>query len=364
MNPTGNQSDQKRLVAAAIEASIRIMVIGALVFWCFRILAPFVMLLIWGVIVAVAVYPAYKKVETVLKGRKGLAATTITVGLLVILLVPSLILVRTLIRESRSRPRGCATGTLRIPSPPEGVSTWPIIGKQLAKIWTMASENAENLVAQMGPAAADVGKWLLSTAADTGGAVLLFIGAVIVAGVLLAYSEHGSRFAHRFAVRLAGEQGGNYMKTAESTVRSVAVGILGIAFIQAALAGLGMLVAGIPGAGLWAFLCLLLAIMQIGALPVLLPAAIYMFATAGTLPAVLFTVWSVLVVLSDNILKPILLGRGVEAPMLVVLLGAIGGLIASGVVGLFVGAVIFTLGYKLFLLWMGEDSVPHGSDSQ
>jgi predicted PurR-regulated permease PerM len=208
----------------------------------------------------------------------------------------------------------------------------------------------------MGPAAVDVGKWLLSSAADMGGAILMFIVSVIVAGVLLAYSENGSRFANRFAIRLAGDQGGDYVRAAESTVRSVAVGILGIAFIQAVLAGLGMLVAGIPGAGLWAFLCLLLAITQIGSLPVLLPAVIYMFVTADTLPAVLFTVWAVLVGLSDNILKPILLGRGVEAPMLVVLLGAIGGLIASGVVGLFVGAVIFTLGYKLFLVWLEGNS--------
>jgi predicted PurR-regulated permease PerM len=356
MNPTGNQSDQKRLVAAAIEASIRIAVIGALVFWCFRIIAPFVMLLIWGVIIAVAVYPAYKKVETVLKGRKGLAATAITVGLLLVLLVPSLILAKTLIEGIQVAAQGLRDGTLRIPPPPEGVSTWPIIGKQLAGIWTMASENFGNLIAQMGPASVDIGKSLLSAAADTGVAILMFIVSVIVSGVLLAYSESGSRFAHRFAVRLAGDQGGDYVKAAESTVRSVAVGILGIAFIQAALAGLGMLVAGIPGAGLWAFLCLLLAITQIGGLPVLLPAAIYMFATADTLPAVLFAVWVVLVGLSDNILKPILLGRGVEAPMLVVLLGAIGGLIASGVVGLFVGAVIFTLGYKLFLVWLDENS--------
>jgi predicted PurR-regulated permease PerM len=153
---------------------------------------------------------------------------------------------------------------------------------------------------------------------------------------------------------LAGDRGEEYVKAAESTVRSVAVGILGIAFIQATLAGLGMLVAGIPGAGLWAFVCLILSITQIGGLPVLLPAAIYLFATGDTMPAVLFSIWAVVVGLSDNILKPLLLGRGTDAPMLVVLMGSIGGLIASGVVGLFVGAVILTLGYKLFLVWVEE----------
>jgi predicted PurR-regulated permease PerM len=174
--------------------------------------------------------------------------------------------------------------------------------------------------------------------------------------VFLGYSEKGSSFAHKFAARLAGEQGGEFVRAAESTVRSVALGVLGIAFIQAALAGVGMMVAGIPGAGLWAFICLLLSITQIGGLPVLLPAAIYMFATGDTLPAVLFSVWAVLIGLSDNILRPLLLGRGAAVPMLVVLIGSIGGLIASGVVGLFVGAVIFTLGYKLFLLWLEGNS--------
>jgi predicted PurR-regulated permease PerM len=339
-------------VSAAIEATIRIGVIGALVYWCLRIVGPFVMPLIWGAIIAIAVYPAYEKIEKTFKGRKGLAATALTIGLLLILLVPVLLLADTLIGGIRVAADGLRDGTLSIPPPPEGVSSWPIIGKQLAALWTSASANLPGLIAQFGPAALDAAKWLLSGAASLGIAVLMFIVSVIIAGVLLAFSENGSRTARRFAMRLIGEQGPEHVKAAESTVRSVAVGILGIAFIQAMLAGLGMLVAGIPGAGLWAFVCLILSITQIGGLPVLLPAAIYMFATGDTLPAVLFSIWAVVVGLSDNILKPLLLGRGTDAPMLVVLLGAIGGLIASGVVGLFVGAVILTLGYKLFLVWL------------
>lgn len=352
MNSTVDNADQKRLVAAAIEAFIRIAVIGALVYWCVLILAPFLMLLIWGAIIAVSVYPAYRKVESAFKGRRGLAATAITIGLLLLLLLPTLFLTRTLVEGFQTTAQGLKDGTLRIPPPPEGVSGWPIIGKQLASLWTVASENFGNLVAQLGPFAVDAGKWLLSSAAGVGLAILLFIGAVIVSGVLLAYSENATRAANKFATRLAGENGGEYVKAAESTVRSVALGVLGIAFIQATLTGLGMAVAGIPGAGLWAFICLILAITQIGGLPVLLPAAIYMFATSDTLSAVLFSVWAALIGLSDNVLRPILLGRGAQVPMLVVLIGSLGGLIASGVVGLFVGAVIFTLGYKLFLVWL------------
>jgi predicted PurR-regulated permease PerM len=356
MNSTSNGSEQERFVGAAIEAVIRIAVIGALAYWCFQIIGPFVMLLVWGAIIAVAVYPAYMKIERVFGGRKGLAAAVTTVGLLLVMLVPILFLVGTLIEGVQGAAQGLREGTLRIPMPPEGVSGWPIIGKQLSAAWTLASQSLEGLVEKMGPAAVDAGKWILSSAANLGVAILMFVASVIVAGVFLAYSDDGARFAKKLATRLAGEQGDGYVKAAESTVRSVAVGILGIAFIQAVLAGLGMLVAGIPGAGLWAFICLILSITQIGGLPVLLPAAIYMFATGDTLPAVLFAVWAAFVGVIDNILKPILLGRGADAPLLVVLVGSIGGMIVSGVVGLFVGAVIFTLGYKLFMVWLRGDA--------
>jgi len=352
MSNSIDRSDSRPLVTAAIEAAIRIAVIGALVFWCFKILSPFVMLLIWGAIIAVAVYPAYAKVEAALKGRKGLAATLVTILLLLVLLVPTLFLAETLIGGIRAAADGLREGTLTIPPPPEGVSSWPVIGKQVSSIWAMASTNLEKLVAQFSTELVDLGKQLLSIAGEVGLAIVMFVVSVIISGVFLAFSESGARGVHKFATRLAGEQGKDYVRAAESTVRSVSIGILGIAFIQAVLAGLGMLVAGIPGAGVWAFLCLILSITQIGGLPVLLPAAIYMFATSDTLPAVLFAVWAVFVGLIDNILKPILLGRGAEAPLLVVLIGSIGGLISAGVVGLFVGAVILTLGYKLFLVWL------------
>jgi len=162
---------------------------------------------------------------------------------------------------------------------------------------------------------------------------------------------------HSLAHRLAGDRGDDLVHIAGSTVRSVFRGVLGVAFVQAMLAGIGLLVAGIPGAGLWAFLCLILCVVQIGTLPVLLPAAIYMWATADTLPAILFTAWAVFVGISDNLLKPLLLGRGAESPMLIVLIGSIGGFIAIGVVGLFVGAVILTLGHRLFMAWIARAEV-------
>jgi predicted PurR-regulated permease PerM len=211
----------------------------------------------------------------------------------------------------------------------------------------------------MAPHLKEFGAWLLTRAAGTGAGILKFVISIIIAGVLLAQAGQGHRTAHALAARVAGQRGGELVDLAVATVRSVTQGILGVALIQSILSGLGCLVAGVPGAGLWALLVLLLAIVQLPSLLVLGPIIIYVFSTASTVTAVLFMVWSLLVGLSDNFLKPILLGRGVQVPMVVIFIGAIGGFITSGIIGLFVGATILTLGYKLFLAWLQDgDETP------
>ncbi|MCK5573840.1 MAG: AI-2E family transporter, partial [Bacteroidetes bacterium] len=309
---------------------------------------------LWGVIIAVALYPTYKKAESAVGGRRGLAATLVTVVMLVVMVVPAFLLMETLISGVQHLADGLRDGTLQIPPPPEGVAGWPLVGDSVAKLWTLASTNLEKALQQIGPQLEAVATWLLSAAGKAGLAVLLFFVSIIIAGVLLAKADAGARTAQKITARLVGDRGGEFVAVAETTVRSVARGVLGVAAIQASLAGIGLLVAGIPGAGLWAVLCLLLAIIQIGPLPILIPAAIYVFATADTLPAVLFLIWVIVVGLSDNVLKPILLGRGVDVPMAVVFLGTLGGFILSGIIGLFVGPVVLTLGYKLFLAWVNE----------
>jgi predicted PurR-regulated permease PerM len=354
MNTANDASDEKTFVTKAVEASIRIAAIGVLAFWCVQIMAPFIVPILWGIIIAVAIYPVQLRLEKLFGGRKGLAATTVILLMVVILLVPAWLLTDTLVSGVQGAGQQIREGTLKIPPPPPGVETWPIVGKQVAGLWTMASVNVEKLIIQFSPELKAAGGWLLGLVGQIGLTVLLFILSIIVAGVLLAHAEGGIAVAEKFAKRLAGERGGDFVKLSGETIRSVVRGILGIAFIQAVLAGILLLAAGIPGAGLWAFLCLLLVVMQIGTLPVLLPSAIYVWATAETLPAIIFTVCALLVGVSDNVLKPLLLGRGTETPMLVILIGSLGGMIVAGIIGLFVGAVILTLGYKLFLAWLED----------
>lgn len=338
-----------------MEAVIRIGLVVLLAVWCFNIIRPFVVPVVWGIIIAVAVYPAYGRVRGLLGERYGLAATLFTVAMLLVLVWPAVLLGALLIDNLESLLDRVNQGSLTVPPPPRGIETWPLIGKPLAEFWNLASVNLEAALQQLGPQIKLIGRWLMAAAAGAGLGILQFVASVIIAGVLLAYAGGAYGLARDIGTRLAGEQGAGYVDLAEATVRSVARGVLGVALIQSLLAGLGFVVAGVPAAGLWAFLCLVLGVVQIGPGPILLPVVLYVFATGETLTAALFLVWSLFVGAIDNVLKPMLLGRGVDVPMLVIFVGAIGGMLLSGIIGLFVGAVVLALGYKLFLAWLETD---------
>jgi predicted PurR-regulated permease PerM len=347
---------EKEFVGRALEATIRVGVVLVLVLWCFQIVRPFVVPAIWGAIIAVATHGAYLRLERLLGGRRAVAATLFTLVMLVVLVVPVAMLSDTLVASAGTLARDLREGVVAIPPPPESVAGWPIIGKPLARIWSLASVNLEAALTEVQPQLRAVGLWLLSAATGTALGVLQFVVAILVAGVLLAYADGAGRTALAIARRLAGESGAELAGLARATVRSVAIGILGIALVQALLAGLGFLAVGIPGAGFLAFLCLLLAVIQIGANVILVPTVIYVFSTADTLTAVAFLAWCVVVGLMDNVLKPLVLGRGINVPVLVIPIGAIGGFIASGIIGLFIGAVVLALGYTLFMAWLHPDA--------
>ena len=358
MSTSNQPSDDKLFVARALEASIHIGIVALLLFWCFKIGRPFIQVIVWGIIIAVAIYPIYYRLKSALGGRDRLAATLITLLALILLLVPTVMLSDSLIDTAREFSTQLEAGTLRVPPPSESVRSWPVIGEPVYKLWSLGSKDLGAAVSKMAPRLKKYGISLLSTAADAGVGILMFVVSIIIAGVLLANAEGAHQAALTFFTRLAGERGATFVELAGATVRSVAQGILGVAIIQAILGGLGCLVVGVPGAGLWALLVLLLAVVQLPTILVLGPIIVYVFSTSSTITAVLFAIWSVLVGISDAFLKPLLLGRGVDVPMLIVFIGAIGGFITSGIIGLFVGAIVFTAGYKLFLRWLNEDTQP------
>ena len=352
MNDLPSPQNQESYITKAIEVVIRISVLALIVGWCFLIMAPFLSVIIWAVIIAIATYPIFNTLKRKLGDRRKLAALTITVSFLIIILVPSILLGDSLYEGIRHLKSIYDSGDFHIPPPDERVASWPAIAKPVVDLWKLASENLSDAASKFTPQIKMAGGWLLSviTAASMG--LLQFIGAIIIAGVFLVYSREGGDMLRNTFIRLAGQRGTNFAILSEVTIRNVVKGVLGVAFTQTLLAGIGFILAGIPLAGLWILLCLISAIVQIGVGPIVIPTVIYMFVTADTLPAILFLIWSVLVTLSDNVLKPILLGKGAPVPMLVVFLGSIGGFIAIGFIGLFIGPVILSLGYKLFLDWV------------
>jgi predicted PurR-regulated permease PerM len=355
MITTEPSGSNKEFLNRAMEATIRIGLLAILIAWCFQIIYPFVVPIAWGIVIAVAAYPGYRQLESSLGGRSGLASVIFTILLLTLLVVPTVILTGTVVDSTQALSQSLASGSVTVPPPPENVLTWPLVGEPLFSIWHLASLNLEAALGEIEPQLKAIGGWLLTTGLGAGLGVLQFVFAIIISGVLLAHAQAGARAAREIAVRLSGERGAEFTDTAEATVRSVARGILGVALIQSLLAGLGFLAVGVPAAGLWALLCLMLAVVQIGPALVLIPIVIYVFSTADTVPATLFLIWCVFVGVIDNVLKPILLGRGAKVPMVVIFVGAIGGFIASGIIGLFIGAVILTLGYELFLQWLRTD---------
>ncbi len=338
-------------VNRALEASIHIGLAFLLVAACLMILFPFIPLIAWGIIIAVAVYPAFRKLQGLLGGRGGLAALLYTLIFLAVLIIPTVLLAQSMIDGVQALAAHLKDETLTIPPPPAGVETWPLIGRPLKNVWDMASTNLTGLVTKFAPQITAVVPKLLSASAGIGGAVLQFILSILVSGLLLANAQAAYEVTRSLANRLFGDKGPEFQELVGSTIRSVTTGILGVALIQSVFASVGFLVVGLPAAGVWAVIFLIAAVLQVGVL-ILIPAVIYVFAFASTTTAVIFLIWCIIVALMDNVLKPILLGRGVAVPIAVVFLGAIGGFVAMGIIGLFVGAIVLSVGYKLFLAWL------------
>jgi predicted PurR-regulated permease PerM len=335
----------------AIEVFIHVSMVVILTAACFFILRPFLPIIAWGVIVAIAVYPAYRKLQHGLGGRRMFPAIVITAILLALLIVPVVLLAGTLITGLENFTRHVREGTLVIPPPPPSVQAWPIVGAPLNRAWGLASTNISSATAAFAPQIKEIFPPLLSASAGIGLTVLKFALSILVAGAILANTGAASRASHSLANRIFGERGAEFEELAGSTIRSVTSGILGVALIQATLGAIGFLLAGVPAAGLWAVLLLVAALLQV-AVVVLIPAVIYMFTVSAVTKAVIFAAWCLFVALVDNVLKPLLLGRGVATPIVIVFLGAIGGFVAMGILGLFVGAIFLSVGYKLFLAWL------------
>jgi predicted PurR-regulated permease PerM len=303
------------------------------------IIYPFVGPVLWGAIIAITLHPFFVMIRRRAGNRNLLAGVIITSLLLVIIMLPCLWLLSSFLDGVQNFATHLKDHTLAIPPPDERIAGWPVIGKPIHDAWLLASQNLESAVTTYREPLARLGTKLLNSLAGFGTSLLLFLFSLIIAGIFLVKAEPSGAFARKLIIRMAGERGEEIIGIAGQTIKNVAKGILGVAFIQSVLAGIVFALAGVPFAGIWALVVLMLAIIQLPSALVMIPVIIYLYFVKDPLPATLWAVPMLIIALIDNVLKPLLMGKGAPVPMLVIFLGAIGGFIFSGFVGLFTGAI-------------------------
>jgi predicted PurR-regulated permease PerM len=340
---------------------IRLGLVILLVVLCFRVFSPFLSLMLWALVLAVTLYPLHQGLANRMGGRQGRAATVFVLAGLILIGAPVVMLSTSVVELMSSLYQSYEDGSLAVPPPNAQVAEWPLVGEKIYAAWDAAASNVTEFVKDNRPALKEAAGKVLGIARSTASNVGLFLGALIVAGIMMAYGEGGSRAMLRILSRVAGSENGQEMQRLSTmTTRSIAVGVLGVAVIQAVILGVGFVFAGVPAAAVLATIVLVIGVLQLPALLVSIPVIGYLWAVAdySATHNIVWTVYLIVGGFSDNVLKPILLGRGVEAPMPVILLGAIGGMVTSGIIGLFLGAVFLAVGYRIFMAWVENVDAP------
>lgn len=354
-----------QLPRTLLDTLIRAGLVTALVVACYEVFHPFLSLMFWALILAVTLYPLHVRFRPYLRGD-GRTASLIVLLAIAILLLPAYLLGASLSESVQHGIGLVKAGGLHLPPPPDAVSQWPLIGKPLHAFWAKAATDLTSVLQQAAPHLKGATLELLGKLAGAGAGLLVFIAALIVAGIIMAYGDSGHGSARRIAARIVARgHGEQLVELCTATIRAVAQGVIGIAFIQMLLIGAGFVVKGVPGAGLLALGVLILGIMQLPATLITLPVIVYVFFAEGaSLGAIVFAIYIFVAGLADNVLKPLLLGRGVDVPMPVVLIGALGGMVSGGIIGLFIGPVLLAVGYKLFWLWVEQQQPSESPETE
>ena len=336
------------------DTTIRLLILLLIIGWCIMLLLPFANILLWSIILAIAINPLHSKIAEKMGGKPKLSSFIIVIFALAIVFIPSWLLIDSLIEEIKVLKIDFDSNALSIPSPTEQVKEWPIIGEEVYDFWLNASLNLEQTALKYQDQLKAIGGKLAKGVLSSVSSIIHILISFIIASILLVYGGLGEAM-HKFFRKLAGEKGDEYADITIKTVGNVVKGVLGVAFIVASLHGIIFLIAGVPYAGIWTLLAFILGMLQLPLLFITLPVIIYLFAVKTTTVAIIWTIVVLVAGLSDNFLKPLLLGKGASVPMLVIFIGVIGGFIFSGFIGLFTGAIVMSLGYKLFIGWMSTN---------
>ena len=339
--------------ASLIELAIRLGVLALLLYWSLILVSPFISIAIWSAVLAVALYPVFEWTSFQLGGHRRVAAALVTVLSLVVVIGPATWLALGLVDSLRVMSENIDLSALTIPPPPDSLKGWPLIGEPIFQFWELASTNSQAAIVKIMPQLKPLGSSLLRIGADTGLGIIKFLIAIVVAGFLFSPAPMLVSGVKKFSRRLSA-RGEEFVDQTGATIRAVSRGVIGISVLQALLAGIGLLMAGIPQASLIAFAVLVCGIIQIGPSIILIPVIIWSWTMLPTTSAILFTTYMVPVNLLDNLLRPIVMGRGLKTPMLVILIGVLGGTLAYGITGLFLGPIVLAVLWELFVTWIKE----------
>jgi predicted PurR-regulated permease PerM len=338
-----------------IQLVVRLGLLAALAFWTFTLIEPFIPILTWSIVLAVALHPVFIRLAKLLGGRPKLSAAILTLISLAIIIGPAAWVGLSAVDGLKDLAGQLTAGELAVPSPPEQIKDWPLVGNYLYELWDQVSTNLRAVLREVAPYLKPLASTMLGFAGNAGVGTLKFLLAVTLTGFLLPFGSQLVAAGRGFLTRVVPEQSEHFLDLAGATIRAVSQGIIGVAVIQSLLAGIGFKLAGIPAAGLLAFLVMLLTIVQIGAAIVMLPVIVWIWMDKDVTTAVLLTLFLGIVGLLDNILKPLVMGRGLTTPTLVILVGVIGGTLAHGMLGLFIGPIILSVAWELTVAWIRND---------
>jgi predicted PurR-regulated permease PerM len=342
------------------RTTLAVLFVSGMIAACFWILRPFLPAIIWATTLVVATWPIMLHVQRRLWNSRGLAVAIMAMALLIVFVVPFWLAITT-IADNFDRIVGWTTSlaAFKLPPPPEWLSGVPLFGNRAAQFWeTLAASGIEPLVSKAAPYAGGVASWFVAALGGLGIVLVQFLLTVVVAGVMYLNGEHAAAAARRFGRRLAGERGEQSVRLAAQAIRSVALGVVVTALGQAVLGGIGIALAGLPLSAVLTAVMFMLCIAQLGPLPVLVPAVIWLYWSGATGWGTFLLVWSILLSTLDSVVRPLLIRKGAHLPLLLLLAGVVGGLIAFGLVGIFLGPVVLAVGYTLLQSWMAEARIP------
>jgi len=336
------------------HTTLAVIFIGILIASSFWILRPFLTSIVWASIIVVATWPVLVRLHLRLGGRRGLAVAIMTVAILLVVLVPLTLAVLTIVKNAEditARVRLLVSVTLS--SPPQWLEHIPLQGEKLAAKWREFSAlNPDERASLVTPYARTVLQWFIAQAGSIGMTMLYFLLTTIIAAIMYAKGEVVRSGVLRFAGRLAGTQGEEVALLAAKAVRGVALGVILTALIQTALGGVGLFITGVPAAALLSAVMFMLCLAQVGPALVLVPAVIWLYWQDNTLWGSILLIFTILTLAIDNVVRPVLIKKGADLPLLLIFAGVIGGLIAFGIIGLFIGPVILAVSYTLLKAWV------------